>query len=160
VIGPRPARLEIGRIARAHGLRGEVMVDLTTDQTDARCRPGQHWFTGSRELVVETIRPHQHRWLVVFDGVYSKEAADALAGVTLSAEPLDDPDAFWVHDLVGSLVVDAEGVERGRVTGVLANPAHPILELDAGGLVPTVFIESVSDGVIHVNTPEGLFDPA
>ena len=151
-------RLQIGAIARAHGLKGELMVSLTTDQIEARCVPGAQWFTADRTLTVATVKPHQHRWIVTFDGVTSRAHADALAGKVLSAEAIDDPDAMWVHDLVGALVVDAEGVERGRVTGVMANPAHPILELDSGSLVPMVFVTSFAEGVVHVDTPTGLFD--
>jgi len=151
-------RLEIGKVARAHGLRGELMVDLTTDQIEARCVPGARWYAGDRALTVDTVKAHQHRWIVTFDGVASREAADALAGKVLTAEPIDDPDALWVHDLIGAHVVDQTGTDRGVVTGVLANPAHPILELDSGGLVPTVFVTEFTDGVVHIEAPDGLFD--
>jgi 16S rRNA processing protein RimM len=151
-------RLEIGRLARPHGLKGEIMASLTTDQLDARCRPGAEWWAGSRRLVIESIRPHQHRWIVSFVGVSDRTASEALAGVVVAADAIEDPDALWVHDLVGSRVVDLSGTDHGQVTGVLANPAHPILELDQGGLVPTVFVVSSVDGVITIDPPDGLFE--
>ena len=61
-------------------------------------------------------------------------------GKSLRAEPLDDPEALWVHDLVGAEVATPDGRTWGRVVGVLANPAHDLLELDSGTLVPVVFV--------------------
>ncbi len=151
-------RLEIGRIAKPHGLLGECIVALTTDRIDERCRPGQVWWMGDRALEVTAVRPHQHRWLVSFEGVYDRDSAQALAGEVLTAEGIEDPEALWVHDLVGSEVRDRAGVTHGRVVAVMDNPAHPILELDTGALVPTVFVVSCTDGVTVVDPPVGLFD--
>jgi 16S rRNA processing protein RimM len=151
-------RIQIGTVARPHGLNGELMVVLSTDRTDERCQVGQRWWAGDRVLVLTAVRAHQHRWLVSFDGVMTREAAEALAGAALSAERIDDPDALWVDDLVGTMVIDAGGVDRGRVVAVQANPAHPMLELDSGALVPSVFVLSCADGVTRVETPEGLFE--
>ena len=98
--------------------------------------------------------------MVQFEGVLDRTGAERLAGRSLTAEPIDDPEALWVHELVGSRVVDAgSGLERGRVVAVVANPAHELLELDSGHLVPIVFVQSCLDGVTLVDTPEGLFDP-
>jgi 16S rRNA processing protein RimM len=156
--GARGDRIQIGNIARPHGLLGELMVDLTTDRTAERCQVGQRWWAGDRELVVTAVRAHHHRWLVTFDGVATREGAEALAGSLLLAERIDDPDALWVDDLIGTVVVDSAGIERGKVVSVQANPAHPMLELDSGALVPSVFVLSCSDGVTRVETPEGLFE--
>jgi 16S rRNA processing protein RimM len=152
-------RLEVGRVTKAHGLRGEVVVHLTTDYPEARLAPGSRLRAGLDELVVHSARPHQDRWLVAFEGVVDRPAAEHLAGRTLSAEPLEDPDALWVHELIGSTVVEeATGIDRGRVVSVVANPAHDLLELDSGALVPVVFVRSCTDGVTTIDPPEGLFD--
>jgi 16S rRNA processing protein RimM len=76
----------------------------------------------------------------------------------LSAEPLEDPEALWVHDVIGTRVVEVGGTERGRVVAVVANPAHDLLELDSGALVPVVFVQTSGDGVTVIDPPAGLFD--
>ena len=64
-----------------------------------------------------------------------------------------------MHQLIGSRVVEqGSGAERGRVVAVVANPAHELLELDSGALVPIVFVQSCEDGVTLIDPPEGLFD--
>ena len=64
-----------------------------------------------------------------------------------------------MHELIGSRVVEqGTGVERGRVVPCVANPAHELLELDSGALVPIVFVRSCEDGVTVMAVPEGLFD--
>jgi 16S rRNA processing protein RimM len=156
--GDRPERLlAIGRIAKAHGLRGEVVVELTTDRHE-RVAPGSVWWSGDRRLVVEASSRHQHRWIVQLAGVHERSEAERLAGRMLEAEPLDDPEALWVHDVVGTRVVDQVGVEHGTVVAVVANPAHDLLELDSGALVPVVFVVSSAGGVTRIEPPEGLFD--
>jgi len=77
----------------------------------------------------------------------------------LMGEPIDDPSALFVHDVVGCTVVDADGVERGVVTAVQANPASDLLVLDSGALVPMNFVVGDIDGTtIHVDVPDGLFE--
>ncbi|HEX9258336.1 MAG TPA: ribosome maturation factor RimM [Acidimicrobiales bacterium] len=149
--------LEVGRVAKAHGVKGEVVVVLTTDRAE-RVAPGAVLQTDRGELVVQASRPHQDRHLVLFEGVFDRTAAEALAGLVLRAEPIDDPDALWVHELVGTLVVEVGGTERGRVAAVIANPAHDLLELDSGALVPMPFVVDVADGVTTIAVPDGLFD--
>jgi 16S rRNA processing protein RimM len=152
-------RLEVGRVVKAHGLRGEVVVGLVSDYPDVRLAPESRLWAGDREVIVQAARPHQGRWLVQFEGVLDRTGAEALAGRTLYGEALEDPEAIWVHELIGSSVVEeGTGVERGRVVSVLANPAHELLELDSGALVPIVFVRSCSDGVTVVAVPEGLFE--
>jgi len=151
--------LEVGRIGRAHGLRGEVLVQLTSDYPEVRLAPGSRLRAGDREVVVRSARPHQDRWIVVLEGVATREGAQALTGRTLTAEAFEDADAFWVHDLVGSEVVEATtGIARGRVRSVVANPAHDLLELESGVLVPMVFVVSCSDGTTVIDPPAGLFE--
>jgi 16S rRNA processing protein RimM len=149
--------LEVARVAKAHGLRGEVVVDLITDREE-RVAPGTRLTGPSGELEIVASRPFGHRWLVCFEGVVSREQAEALAGTVLSAEAMDDPNVLWVHDLVGSDVVERDGTERGRVESVQANPAADLLVLDSGALVPMVFVVEVGPGRIVVDPPAGLFE--
>lgn len=133
------------------------MVTLSTDR-DERLAVGTRLQCRGRWLTVETATPHTRRWLVRFAELTDRTAAEELAGATLLAEPIDDPDAIWVHELVGALVVETDGTVRGRCTAVVANPAADLLELDSGALVPVVFVRSVADGTVIVEPPEGLFD--
>jgi 16S rRNA processing protein RimM len=154
---PRPDLLEVGRIGRPHGVRGELYVDLLTDREE-RVAVGSRLVARDDTLEVVAARPSNGRWLVVFAGVSDRTQAERLTGVQLLAAPIDDPDALWVHELIGSRVIEADGVDRGRCVSVLANPAHDLLELDSGALVPVTFVVSCVDGVTTVDVPEGLFD--
>src|SRR5436190_21412771 len=100
-------RLEVGRIGRPHGLRGEVTVVLVTDRVE-RMEPGAHLHTDDRELTVEASRPHRDGWVVRFEGVHDRDGAEALRGSVLTADPLPDAgdDELWVHELIGGTVVD------------------------------------------------------
>ena len=149
--------LVVGRVGKAHGLRGEVYVDLVTDRTE-RLAPGAVLFAGSRRLTVVSSKPQRDRWLVHFEGVTDRTSAEALTNTELEAEPIADPEAVWVHELIGSRVMERNGTERGRCVGVIANPAHDILELDSGALVPTIFVVSCVDGVTTIDPPAGLFE--
>ena len=149
--------LVVGKVGKAHGLRGEVYVDLVTDRTE-RLSIGSVLVAKDRRLVVASAKPQQGRWLVCFEGVADRTAAEALTNLDLQAEPLDDPDAVWVHELIGSRVVQVDGTDRGRCVGVIANPAHDILELESGALVPAIFVVSCADGVTTIEPPEGLFE--
>jgi len=151
------AMLEVGRITKAHGLQGDVVVELVTDRAE-RVAPGAVLHGPDGPLTVERASPHQGRWIVHLAGVADRAAADALRGAVLKAEPLDDPDALWVHELIGAVVIDADGTRRGRVVSVVANPASDLLELENGGLVPVRFVIGKADGLIRVETPMGLFE--
>ena len=149
---------EVGRIGRAHGVQGELYVSLVTDRVE-RLAPGARVLAGSQWLTVVESRPQQLRWLVRFEGIDDRTAAEKLTNAPLQAEPLgNDDDALWVHELIGSRVFDQQGVERGTCLAVIDNPAHDILELDTGALVPVTFVVSCVDGVTIVDPPEGLFD--
>jgi 16S rRNA processing protein RimM len=154
---PRPDLLEVGRIGRPHGVRGELYVDLLTDREE-RVAVGSRLVARDDTLEVVAARPSNGRWLVVFAGVSDRTQAERLTGVQLLAAPIEDPDALWVHELIGSRVIETDGVDRGRCVSVLANPAHDLLELDSGALVPVTFVVSCVDGVTTVDVPEGLFD--
>jgi 16S rRNA processing protein RimM len=149
--------LEIGRITKAHGLRGEVVVVLTTDRTE-RLDPGSVLQTARGTLTVEAARPHQRSWLVLFEGVQSREAAEALHGTPLFAEPLDDPEVAWVHEMIGSRVTDQHGADLGIVRAVEDNPAADLLVLESGALIPMSFVVLAIPGSITVDIPDGLLD--
>jgi 16S rRNA processing protein RimM len=150
---------EVGRIGRAHGVTGQLYVSLITDRVE-RLAPGARLLSGSQWLTVVESRQQQHRWLVRFEGVDDRTTAEKLTNSVLLAEPLTDhdDDALWVHELIGSRVVDQQGIERGTCIAVIDNPAHDILELDTGALIPVIFVVSCSNGVTVVDPPEGLFD--
>ena len=149
--------LEVGRVTKAHGVRGEVVVALVTDRLE-RVSVGSVLYADGRSLRVLASRPHQKHFIVSFDGVDTREAADALHGAVLSAEPLEDDDELWVHDLIGSAVVNTEGDRLGVVESVQANPASDLLVLDTGALIPVVFVVSHDAGAVLVDLPEGLLD--
>jgi 16S rRNA processing protein RimM len=93
--------------------------------------------------------------------VSTRTEAEALHGEVLFAEPIDDPDTLFVHDLIGSTVVDAtSGEELGVVESVEANPASDLLVLAGSGtLIPVRFVvERAPDGRLRVDLPEGLLD--
>lgn len=149
--------LEVGRITRAHGLRGEVVVDLLTDRAE-RVAPGSVLDSDRGPLTVSSSRPFKGGFLVRFEGYASRNETEGLRGVVLRAEALDDGDELWVHELIGCSVVEVGGVERGAVVAVEANPAADLLVLDSGALVPMNFVETVEAGRIVVDVPAGLFD--
>ena len=147
----------MGRVVKPHGLKGEVVVELFTNRTE-RLVPGTVLESGRGPLEVVRSSAHHHRWIVAFAGVADHAGAEALRDVVLSADALDDPDALWVHELVGAEVVDLAGVAHGTVTAVEANPASDLLVLDGGALVPLRFVVSTEPGRVVVDTPAGLFD--
>jgi 16S rRNA processing protein RimM len=156
--GPPDGLLEIGAIRRAHGLRGQLNVELGTDRTE-RLAPGVRWYARGRWLTVASVSPHQDRWLVTFEEITDRTTAQRYTNTPVFAEPLDDPEELWVHELIGSVVVEADGTERGRCVAVVANPAADLLELDGGALVPVVFVVEHSSGRVVIDPPDGLFDP-
>lgn len=149
--------LEVGRIAKPHGLRGELAVVLTTERLE-RLAPGATLHTAEGPLEVVSSRPHQAGHLVTFLGVTDRDGAEALRGRVLLAAPLDDPDEVWVHDLVGRDVVEGDGTPRGRVTALEVNPASDLLVLEGGALVPLTFVLDPAADPLVVDAPDGLFD--
>jgi len=156
-------RLVVGRVGRAHGLRGEVAVRFSSNRPE-RAAPGSVLYAGERELVIDAARPHQGRTLVHFRGIDDRTAAEALQGLELSGAPLTgaeaalDDDELWVHEVVGAEVRDRSGVVVGRVVAVEANPAHDLLVLDGGALVPMVFVVEQREGAVVIDPPDGLLD--
>ena len=162
------ALLEVAKVARAHGLRGEVVVELLTDREE-RLDPGSvlviqrmREFPNASDqistLEVVASRPFQRRWIVAFKGVERREDAEALHGVVLLAEPVVDENVLFVHQLIGCEVIDQHQTLRGSVTSVQANPASDLLVIDDRFYIPVRFITESDETHVHVDIPEGLFD--
>lgn len=153
--GPDNARERaVGRIARSHGIGGEVAVDVRTDDPDERFAPGRvvRGVSGAgrrdtegapgRELTVESVRGHGGRLLIRFRGIEDRTAADALRGTVLvvGVDDLpapDDPDEFYDHQLEG-LEVRLSGRTRiGEISDVLHTGGGELLSVrldaSAGG---------------------------
>jgi 16S rRNA processing protein RimM len=150
--------LEVGRIIKAQGLKGQVLVDLWSDRSE-RLAPGSELITERGPLRVLASIAHQQRFIVTFEGLDTREKAEHWRGVVLSAPRLDDENVIWIDQLYDAEVYDAQGVRRGVVVGVEANPASDLLVLDSGALVPLTFVTSVDANLrIDVDVPEGLFE--
>jgi 16S rRNA processing protein RimM len=151
--------LEVGRIVKPHGIRGEVIVDLVTNRPE-RVAAGSVLSSDIGDLEVLRSSPHQHRWIVAFAGVADRNGAEALRGTVLRAEPLEGEDdrTLWVHELVGADVYDTQGRFYGSVQEVEANPASDLLVLPQG-LVPLTFVVEQSEGRVVIDPPAGLIEP-
>lgn len=159
-----PGLLKIGRVTKPHGLKGEVVVQLWTDQLD-RLESGSVLSSPSGPLSVVSSSPGpggagSDRYIVSFAECADRAAADRLRGVELSAEAIVQPGTLWVHELVGAVVRDAGGAELGRVVAVEANPASDLMVLESGGLIPVHFVtgHDAAAGTVDVDIPEGLLD--
>jgi 16S rRNA processing protein RimM len=152
--------LKIGRVTKAHGLRGEVVVQLWTDLIE-RLHPGSVLTTPRGTLTVESAKPFQDRWIVQFEGIVDRSQAERMRGIELEAEAVDIPGKLWVHELVGITVFDIDGTELGTVVAVEANPASDLLVLEGGGLIPLRFVTEgdPAAGRLVVDIPDGLLDP-
>jgi 16S rRNA processing protein RimM len=150
--------LAVGRIARAHGIRGEVAVQPLTE-VESRFRPGSVLrLEDGRTLRVEGSRGHGHRLLVKFEEVAERDAAESLRGAVLlvpqeSAPPIADGDRFWVHQVVGLRVMTDQGVELGRVREVLSAPGNDVWVVDTGD--GEVLIPAVREVVTDVDLDAG-----
>jgi 16S rRNA processing protein RimM len=169
--------LVVGRIVKSHGIAGEVVVDVRTDDPESRFATGAE-LRGKprgggtpRTFVVESARTHGSRLLVRLDGVADRNAADALRGTLFVVDaanlpPIDDPDEYYDHQLEGLRVRTVDGRELGRVAEVLHTAAGELLSVrsDAGAEVLVPFVGaivtavSLTDGVIDVDPPEGLLE--
>jgi 16S rRNA processing protein RimM len=167
--------LVVGRIVKAHGVTGEVVVDVRTDDPDLRFAPGttlRGRVKGGteRRYVVESAREHSGRLLVRLDGVADRDGADALRGTLFLVDssdlpPIEDPDEFYDHQLEGLKVRTTAGEQVGTVAEVLHTAAGELLSVRTGEreiLVPFVgaIVTSVSlaDQVIEIDPPEGLLE--
>ncbi|GAB1642592.1 ribosome maturation factor RimM [Krasilnikovia sp. MM14-A1259] len=151
--------LVVGQIGKPHGIRGEVLVTVRTDEPEARFVAGQVFTTevprdrrvstgpatppptpgGVRyqvpeELTLGSLRWHQGRVIAQFDGVPDRNVAEALRGVLLCVDsadiaPSDDPDEFHDHQLVGLTVAAADGTVYGEVERIEHAPASDLIVL-------------------------------
>ncbi len=151
--------LEVGRIVRPHGLKGEVIVSLSTNREE-RVQPGSVLTApDGRTLRVVRASAHKGRYIVTFDGIADVDTAETLRGTALLAPSLVEPTELWVHELIGSRVEDREGRLLGVVEAVQANPASDLLVLEDGGLIPLRFVVRNEPGVsVTVDVPDGLLD--
>jgi 16S rRNA processing protein RimM len=169
--------LMVGRVVKAHGISGEVVVEIRTDDPESRFAEGSSLrgkppgSGAERRLTVESARPHGGRLLVRFTGVGDRDAAEALRGVVFVVDseelpPIEDPDEFYDHQLEGLQVRTIAGRDVGTVAEVLHTPAGELLSVRAAPgaevLVPFVsaIVTSVSlpDRTIEIDPPEGLLD--
>lgn len=153
--------LEVGRITKPHGVRGDVLVLLTSDRT-SRLDAGSVLQTSRGPLTVRRASLHNDRWIVTFEELSDRTVAEGWRGVVLQAESIDDDggdeDVYWVHELVGATVVLPDGTEVGEVAEVEANPASDLLVLASGVLVPVVFVVDQQPGQVTIDPPAGLLD--
>ena len=163
--------LLIGRVIKSHGIRGEVVVDPTTDEPDIRFANGAvlNGTQGQKkhQLTVAHSRPHKGRLLVTFEEVKDRTAADSLRGTKFFAAPLEDPDddGFYDHELEGLKVRHADEI-IGEITAVTHGPRQTLLHIGLTGgsealipfvtdIVPEVDLEA---GEVTITPPEGLLE--
>ncbi len=159
--------LELGHVTKAHGLRGDLILHLTTNRTE-RVAPGAELFLGKalasvNSYIVAHGQDYQGKWLVTLEGVSSREAADALRGLMIFGEPLSadeliGEESLFVHELIGKRVVDQHGTDHGPVLSVIDNPASDLLDLGDDKLVPLAFFVAQDQAFIRVDIPLGLLD--
>jgi len=168
-------QLVVGRIGRAHGIRGEVGVEVRTDDPDLRFADGAQLATDPPErgpLTVVATRWHSGRLLVRFKGLDDRTAAENLRGTMLvievdESERPQDPDEFYDHQLVGLRVITTAGDEVGEVAEVLHLPAQDVLAIKRTDgvevLVPFVQelvpVVDLDRGSVTVDPRPGLLDP-
>ncbi|MFU8850282.1 ribosome maturation factor RimM [Micromonospora sp. SL1-18] len=177
--------LVVGRIGKPHGIRGEVTVEVRTDEPEARFAPGMVLRTmpgavapaaaGAYQvpakLTVESARWHQGRMLVAFEGVLDRDVAEALRGTLVGVDsadvaPPEDPEEFHDHQLVGLAVVTSAGERLGEVARIDHAPASDMLVLrrpeGRTALIP--FVKAIvpevdlAGGRVVVDPPGGLLD--
>ncbi|MFN8077017.1 MAG: ribosome maturation factor RimM [Kineosporiaceae bacterium] len=177
-------RLVVARLGRAHGIRGELTVEVRTDAPEDRFLPGATFWAvppagrrrpspvvAERRLELETVRDHNGVFLLKFEGVADRTAAEALRDLLLEAElpdVSDEDDAWYDHELTGLSVVDPEGAVLGEVVDVEHSPAQDLLVVRrpdgvrryvpfVTAIVPTV---DVAGGRLVLQDPGGLMhDP-
>ena len=157
--------LSVGRIAKPHGLKGELIVALSTNRVERVDVGSTLWLASGRPLTVSSSAPHNDRWRVRFTDVPDRTTAEALHGAELFAEPIDDPDALWIHELIGAFVEMPDGSPVGRIASVESAGASDLLVLDDGRMIPLVFVikkfGSAADGFgVTIDPPLGLLEDA
>lgn len=167
--------LTVARIGRPHGLRGEVALDVRTDDPAARLTVGAVLPTDpatAGPLTVERVRVQHDRWFVTFAEAQDRTAVEALRGVGLvvevaddaTSEDDDDEDAWYPHELAGLRAEHVDGRVVGEILGLEHHPAHDVLVLrepdGARTLVPFVRaivpVVDVPGGRVVLDPPGGL----
>jgi 16S rRNA processing protein RimM len=168
-------QLVVGRIGRAHGIKGDVTVEVRTDEPELRLAPGAVLATdppAAGPLLVADGRVHSGRLLLRFEGVRDRNAAEALRGTLLIAEVdpeerPDDPEEYYDHQLVDLDVVTVGGEPVGRVTEVLHLPYQDLLTVRradgtdvlvpfVAAIVPEIDLDAQR---AVIDPPPGLLDP-
>jgi len=163
----------VGRVARAHGLRGQVVVDPETDFPEARFQPGSELFVERRGAIeplrIATVRFHKDRPVLGFEGVDAIDGAEALAGCELRV-PRDrlaelPGGAFYRHDLIGCAVETIGGERVGVVSGVEGTMGTSRLVVDGprGEVLIPLAVDictaiDLNARRIVVDPPDGLLD--
>ena len=167
-------RVVVARVGRALGVKGDVLVDVLTDEPERRLAAGVDVLVmgTDRALRIESERPHGGRLCLHFAGVDDRTAAEELTGLLLEAERApgerpEDPDEYYDDDLIGLEVLTEEGARVGAVTEVLHLPAQDVLAVRASPTAAEILVPFVADivpavdldaGRIVVRPPEGLLD--
>ncbi|MET7519139.1 ribosome maturation factor RimM [Streptomyces sp. NPDC005480] len=167
-------QLVVARIGRAHGIKGEVTVEVRTDEPELRLGPGAVLATdpaSTGPLTIETGRVHSGRLLLRFAGVRDRTGAEALRNTLLIAEVdpeelPEDEDEFYDHQLMDLDVVTTDGVEVGRITEISHLPSQDlfIVERPDGSEVMIPFVEEIVTEIdleeqrAIIDPPPGLID--
>jgi len=165
-------QLVIGRIGRAHGVRGDLFVEPMTDEPDHRYADGTVLMTSDNTtLTVATSKWHSGRFVVHFAGVDDRNSAEALRGQTLTidvdpAELPEDPDEFYDHQLVGLSVALEDGSVVGVIGEVIHLPSQDLLSVRREGdtevLIPFVmeFVPEIDldSKTVTITPPPGLLN--
>ena len=172
------SHLLVARIGKPHGLRGEVTVQLHTDDPETRFAAGAVLATeaapGSgvpRQLVVRSARSHRGIWLIGFEQIPDRTGAESLRGTRLFVDasqglPEDDDEGFYESELVGLSAVTPNGVVLGTVSGLQTGAAQDLLvvELTGGGEALVPFVEAIvpeldlEAGRVVLDPPPGLLE--
>ncbi|GAA2502519.1 ribosome maturation factor RimM [Actinocorallia cavernae] len=167
-------QLVVARIGRAHGIKGEVTVEVRTDEPELRLAPGAVLATdpaATGPLTIETGRVHSGRLLLRFAGVTDRTGAEALRNTLLIADvdPEEMPegeDEYYDHQLMDLDVVTEDGVEVGRITEISHLPSQDlfIVERPDGTEVMIPFVEEIVAEIdleeqrAVITPPPGLID--
>lgn len=165
-------QLVIGRIGRAHGVRGDLFVEPMTDEPDHRYSDGTVLMTSNdTTLTVAKSKWHSGRFVVHFVGFDDRNVAETLRGLTLSievdpAQSPEDPDEYYDHQLVGLNVVLADGTHVGTIGEVIHLPSQDLLTVlrkgDTEALIPfvTEFVPDINlaTKTVTITPPPGLLN--
>ncbi len=163
--------LTVGQIVRPHGIRGEVIVDPRTDEPELRFREGSVLIAGSSRLTISSVRPHLGRFLIFFEEIADRDAAEAARGQVLEVDsatvaPPADPDEFHDHQLVGLRVETVTGEPVGSIARIDHAPASDLLLVKRadGGMAMIPFVRAIvptvdlANGVVIIDPPGGLLE--